>query len=92
MQQYLWLLTQNSVWGYDVCNRCVVIAASEEEAKKIHPNGEDALPFIVVPGQWGTHYTDWASETSEVTAICIGTANSDIPNKGNVVCASFSAG
>ncbi len=79
----IYLLTQDVTVGYDTYDSAIVCAESEEEAVKIHPNGEI----------WGTvsqwDYT-WAENPSLVKCRRIGVADKSI-EKG-VVLASFNAG
>lgn len=79
----LYLLTQDVNMGWDTYDSAIVCAESEEEAVKIHPNGEI----------WGTVYQwdyAWAENPSLVKCRKIGVADESI-EKG-VVLASFNAG
>jgi len=80
----IYLLSQDDNRGYDTYSSCVVCAESEEEAKRIHPDGRDD-PFIK-GDMWGT----WANSPESVHCEEIGVAN-DLNAKG-VIYASFNAG
>lgn len=73
----LWKLTQEVSNGYDTYDSCIVAAETEEDAVTIHP---------------GWEWTDgtWASDASQVSAVCIGEASRDIER--GVALASFNAG
>ena len=79
----LYLLTQDVNMDWDTYESVIVCAESEEEAVKIHPDGEI----------WGTVYRwddTWAENPSLVKCRKIGVADESI-EKG-VVLASFNAG
>lgn len=89
----LFLLSQNSVNGYDTYDSCVVVAESEELARQIHPDGgtlEQYKGNDNLPRRW--HY-DWTTDSKDVTVTYLGEYvpgdhDADYP----VVCASFNAG
>jgi hypothetical protein len=100
---FLWLISQNENGNYDAFDSAVVVAASEEEARLIHPLRRDVC---VVDGNgvrfvqqgvnaWGDKDSKgmwsnyWASHPDKVTAVCLGKADDPTPR---VVCASFNAG
>lgn len=71
----LYLLTQDKVLGFEVYVSAVVCAESEEEAKTIHPSGDD----IIV----GTHSIEWGDDEwpedlEDIQAKLIGTAAANI--------------
>jgi hypothetical protein len=78
----IYLLTQTQNTGYDTYDSVVVIAPSEEEAKTIHPEGQQ---------QWGNDYiSSWCQSPSDVTAKLVGTA---LPNASQgIILSSFNAG
>lgn len=79
----LYLLEQDVNMDWDTYDSVIVCAESEEEAVKIHPDGEI----------WGTVYRwdyTWAENPSLVKCRKIGVADKSI-EKG-VVLASFNAG
>jgi len=79
----LYLLTQTENVGYDTYDAAIVCAESEEEAVKIHPDGE-----IFNDGwTWGL---SWVMYPRDVKCQKIGVADKSI-EKG-VVLASFNAG
>ena len=83
------LITEN----YDVFDTCVVFAASEEEARNIHPDSDGTC--IWQEGKWfdtkhKLHYDDWVAP-EDVTVTLIGTALNENP-PSRVICASFLAG
>ena len=78
----LWKIYQDVCNGYDTYDAAVVVAATIEEARAIHPGGTE----------WTTaFYSTWASDPQQVGAICIGEANETM-KAGTVVVASFNAG
>jgi len=82
----LWILTQSHVRGYDSYDSAVVVSATEESAKDIHPRGgrlEDPRRFF------GSG--DWPDDTKYITADYLGPVDSNLED-GDVVCASFNAG
>lgn len=95
----IYLLTQNQNTGYDTYDGVVVVADSEEEAKKIHPSEY----YIFQDDGWYFKYSDgkindtreytaggWA-EVEDITATIIGESDGTF-GAGTVVCASFNAG
>ncbi len=78
---YLYLISQNENNDYDTYDSAVVVASSEDEARKIHPDGEN--------GRWDKGY--WTSSPEKVRVYQIGIANSE-QKAGDVVCASFNSG
>lgn len=77
----LFLLTQETVRGYDTYNACVVCAKNENEARLIRPSGD-----------WDreTSYPSWATRPKDVIVEYIGHA---APNmKEGLILASFNAG
>ena len=101
----LYLIGQNINCGYDTYDSAVVIATSEEEARRIHPSKH----YIFVNGVWNFWvwkdgkklmspcdpeqgwgpYGEWTTPEN-VTVTCIGDATQG--QVGDVVCASFNAG
>ena len=94
----IYLLTQNTVRGYDTFDSCVVIAKDEESARRIHPYSEI---FDIICDSSGDFYmiyingdksrTDtWPERVGDVRVTLLGKAV-----KGSiedVVCSSFNAG
>lgn len=80
----LYLLRANGVGGLDTYHGCVVAAKSNEEARKIHPSGDEML--------WGggRYGPTWARSPEDVTATCIGTARKG--TRPGVILAAFHAG
>jgi hypothetical protein len=76
----LWRIWQTENGGYDTYDSAVVVAESEEDARKINPDGE-----------WGRNYSAWAPDPSYVSAMEIGTAAHYL-EAGSIVIASFNAG
>ena len=79
----LYLLTQDVNVDWDTYDSVIVCAESEEEAVKIHPNG-DIFDTVC---RWGS---EWVKDPSHVECKKIGVADESI-EKG-VVLASFNAG
>jgi hypothetical protein len=73
----LWLVTQDEASGYDTYDAMVVAAASEADAKSIHPCGHS------FDGRTGV----WCSSPDKATAECIGEADGVIER--GVILASF---
>lgn len=80
----LYLISQQVNPGYDTYDSAVVAAASEEDARTIHPDGskdwdgKDRWPF-----------SSWA-DAECVTVVRVGDAAPNVVR--GVVCASFNAG
>lgn len=79
----IYLLSQDDNQNYDTYDSCIVVAESEEDAKTIHPNGDEYTKPISL-------YTDWAREKESISCKEIGEANSD--QVRGVILASFNAG
>jgi len=92
MKLKIYIILQNENGGYDTYSDAVVIAESEEEAKRMHPAGKQNIDsegyFIDELGR--INYGTWAYNISEVKVVYIGEAKEG-SNKG-IVCASFHAG
>jgi hypothetical protein len=79
----LYLLSQGQNNDYDTYDSCVVAARTEEEARRIHPDGDN-------PELWTKRYPTWASCPENVAVELIGVATDRIFT--GVMCASFNAG
>jgi hypothetical protein len=81
----IYLLTQNTVTGYDTYDSCVVVAVSAAKAKLIHPSEYH--------GNWDGKqdgvYDSWC-DADKVTATLIGKASSNV--KAGLILSSFNAG
>jgi len=77
----LYLLTQDVETGWDTYDSVVVAALTEEQAKKIHPSGDDA---------WGYYGGCWPKSPESVDAKLIGKAVKGTPS--GVILSSFNAG
>ena len=96
---YIWLLEQDIVGGWDTYDSCVVVAATENDAQRIHPS-EFADAWSEERGLWVATRADgelapagndtWC-RPEQVTAIKVGSAVGD-SEAGDVLCASFNAG
>lgn len=85
----LWLIKADTS-GYDVYSDAVVLAETEEEAKRIHPGGELYDDWLEKEDSFAD---SWVSSPQEVTATYLGEASPDFKAENNgVVCASFHAG
>jgi hypothetical protein len=80
MKLNIYLITANS-FTYDTFDSAVVIASSEENAKRIHPYGSI--------DQWGG--SSWVTSPDDVAVQLIGLATKDAV-ENTVVCNSFNAG
>lgn len=101
MTNYLWLISQSENNGYDTYDSAVVVAPTEEAAKRIHPS-EYGKGWSDETGSWygerdgGERYPFdnsfpcW-SVPSRVEARRLGVADTEL-TPGTVVCASFNAG
>ena len=78
----LYLLEQTSNKDWDTYDSCIVCAESEEDAKTIHPRGNEFKEHQ----QWN----GWVQTKDQISCTEIGVANEDI--KKGVICASFNAG
>jgi hypothetical protein len=79
----LYLISQTVNNDYDTYDSAVVCAENEEDAKMIHPGGEEG---------WSSHrkfYNPWCA-VEEVRCKLIGSAMDD--QERGVVCASFNGG
>jgi len=78
----IYFLSQDENNDYDTFDSVIVCAENEEDAKRMHPSGEDG---------WGGAYPDWASSPDKVECTLIGVScDNDIAP--HVVLASFNAG
>ncbi len=80
----LYLISQNANCGYEHFDCAVVAAASEQEAKLIHPDGRGKL------GDANLYTGDWVDDPRDVTAELIGVAAEGV--RAGVICASFNQG
>lgn len=79
----LWLISHDHDDCSDRFNAAVVVAATEEGAKAIHPSGKDG---------WEVYSLAWAPKGSEhIKARYIGEASDDCA-EGWVICSSYLAG
>ena len=85
----IYLLTQTQATGYDTYDSMVVIAASEEEARMIHPYSKKGDVFDSSQSTFD-RCDAWAHSPEDVTAEKIGEA---LPSQEKgVILASFNAG
>lgn len=78
----LYLLSQTENTGYDKFDSCVVAARNEDEARTVHPYGDES--------DWTCPYPSWASCSANVSVRLIGLSVAGIER--GVICASFNAG
>ncbi len=83
----IWVISQDVNGGYDTYDSAVVIAATEEDARNMHPSGSRDKKAWKGPGAW---YYDWAHTPDQVKVELIGDALED--EEPRVVVASFNAG
>lgn len=86
----LYRISQTTNEGYDTYDSAVVVAASEEDARKIHPGSLRMIDY----GEWWTSdqmYSTWGYALEDVKVELIGQAAPKL-KAGAVVCASFNAG
>ncbi|QIG76182.1 hypothetical protein EVC24_161 [Rhizobium phage RHph_I4] len=82
----LWLIEQEENTGYDTYDSAVVVAASAEMAKLIHPSA-----YVGANADWSRD-GPWASSPANVKATYLGICTSTEYEPGDVVCSSFNAG
>lgn len=83
----LYAISQDQNTGYDVYDSAVVAAATEEDARRQHPDG---TVWGVDPGKWADTYSSWCSDPVYVRVTLIGTAAPGIA--AGVIVSSFNAG
>ena len=89
---YLWRISQTVNNNYDTYDSAVVVAATEEQARKIHPGGEDNEPMHNPGrGQW-SHNGVWAVNWEQVYAEKLAPIDHIDYRAGAIVVASFNAG
>lgn len=81
----LYKLTQSDSVGSNMYDSCVVCAASEADARLIHPQERWGADY---DREWNVY--DWAIKPDRVTVHMIGEADASVP--AGVVCASYIAG
>lgn len=83
-----WLISQTEVDDYDTYDSAVVVAATEDDARRMHPGYS---PTERGPLPWpGEHYfSTWTNDPAKVTVVDLGESTLTEPQ---VVCASFNAG
>ena len=79
----VYLLTQNKVTGYDTYDSMVVVAATEEAARKMDPRGGN-----VFTNDWICEA--WPNNSDDVVCLFVGVADDSMSS--GVLCASFNAG
>jgi hypothetical protein len=78
----IYKIYQTENQNYDTYDECVVCAIDEDDAKSIHPSGNDLKDC--------EYHRDWLSDKSLIFCKYIGIADPSI--KRGVICASFNAG
>lgn len=77
----IYKLTQEVITGYNTYDSAIVVASSEEKAKRIHPSG------------FSDSYSSSWPNCEHVTATLIGKLNSKADyEEGDIICSSFNAG
>ena len=87
---YIWQLSQTTNRGYDTYDAAIVIAETEEEARKIYPSDycDKGEWWIVLEGQYQSEA--WAETLEQVTVVKVGTAEPEAT--AGLLLASFNAG
>lgn len=88
----IYKLENFTVTGYDTYDSCIVVANSEEEACKIHPDYIDAV-WSESNQTWlndGWHMSSTWCKPSDVVVKLIGVT--DLYDKPTVILSSFNAG
>lgn len=78
----IFLISQTKNRGYDTYDSAVVYAEDEEDAKTIHPNGDENKSFHGWRSSW--------TPPEDVDVEYLGEAKPDAER--GVICASFNAG
>lgn len=86
--KYLYLIWQTVNNNYDTYDSAVVVAESEDEAKKIHPSNYDGREVELKSS--GNEYWSWCY-LEDVQVKKIGVADESQYNE-RVICASYNAG
>lgn len=87
----IYKISQSANKGWDTYDSAVVVAANEDDAKKIHPSGKDFYD------DWWTREPNpgfgstWANKLADVQVELVGVAREGL-EPATVVCASFNAG
>jgi hypothetical protein len=98
MMPFLWLISQDANNFYDTYDSAVVVAATEADARLIHPDSDHS--WDAEKGEWYKEYPD-ASRRYELYSSWappgkVQVANVGIPAagmiEGSVICASFNSG
>jgi hypothetical protein len=79
----LFLIEQGVNSDYDTYDSAVVAAATEEDARKMHPNGRP-------PAAENDYDSTWTSNLDAIKVTYIGVAKPG--TQAGVICASFNAG
>lgn len=77
----IYRISQTENYDYDTYDSAVVICDTEEEARNMHPNGQDM--------KWGESYSGWCLSPDDVVVELIGTSES---KENRLVVASYNAG
>lgn len=80
----IYKIARNDTWDYDDYDSAVVVAATEDDARNIHPNGSGNIH----DRSFG--HRSWVSDPLQVAVTLIGVAVDGI--EPGVVVASFNAG
>lgn len=76
----LYKISQSDNNNYDTYDSAIVVAGSEEEAKEMHPGGQE---------EWNYHYKTWSNSPATVVVEYIGEAKEGLTG---IICSSFNAG
>ena len=80
----LWILTNNTVRGYDTYDQMCVAADTKEESVLIHPERDNNW----VSNEWGRR--TWCSTPEDVIVEEIGVTHGH--RRGSIILSSFNAG
>ncbi len=103
---YLWRISQEAVTGYDTYDSAVVVAATEDQARRIYPGNtapsghcrwsdeHGRWERLNHDGTWQQPYiaSAWPESVDPVKAEKLGPLGNTDFAAGAVVCASFNAG
>lgn len=90
----LWLISQDVNNDYDTYDSAVVVAATAEEARLIHPRGQGKSNIDYWEYERKNYSKTWAFDPGEVKVEYLGLLDDgpDSYQRGDVVCTSFNAG
>lgn len=99
----IYRISLNENTGYNTYDSAIVVANSEDEARKIHPRSFNRFEpdkeiefilskdgFLISNDIWWGYDGDWCGAPKEVNVQLVGTT--DIYDKIRILCTSYNAG